>query len=365
MKILFCGSLLPGCYEGKYEGLSAAGSQYQNNLIKALKSSNEVRVISFINYPVNAEYEAIRKTAAADGIECFFTEENRTAVLQFRKRMCELANWADVAMVYNVMYPWYQIGTIMRRKDKKSILILADYTGYKEQPTVFRKAYALLNALEFRKYGKVILLSAGMKKYITKRQSFSVINGCIDWEKFKDIRKPELNGTVNMVYTGCLSAIAGVEIMLEAFEKISDPNIRLTITGQGGSQKELANDPRVEYKGFVPRDEYYSILENAHILLSPRDMKYEQNTANFPSKVLEYMATGRYVVSTKFMGFENYANHFLFAESNAEDFCNCLKEAIAGVRKDCTAFYETNRRLAYELDWSRQADRFLDFEERE
>ena len=72
MNILFCGSLLPSSCEGKYKGLSAAGNQFQNNLLKAMKSKNIVKTISFINYSVDGESALIRKEAEAEEIECFF-----------------------------------------------------------------------------------------------------------------------------------------------------------------------------------------------------------------------------------------------------------------------------------------------------
>lgn len=370
MNILFCGSLLPSNYEGKYKGLSAAGNQFQNNLLKAMKQENTVKTIAFINYPVNGESVEIRKAAEAEEIECFFTEDSKAAVLQFRGKMREYAEWADLAIVYNMMYPWYGIGSYMKRLAKKSIVIIADYTNWKEYKSLPRKAYALLNALEFRKYGKVVMLSQGMKKYIKSNQQVSVINGCINWDKFKDIKAPELKGTVNILYTGGLSTITGASIMLEAFEEIQDSNINLIITGQGGNLQNMTmklaeQDRRIKYRGFVSREEYYELLENAHIFLSPRNMHFEQNTANFPSKVLEYLAAGRYVVSTKFMGYEVYRDYFIFTESDAKSFGCGMKQAIEQVRQDCKAHYVLNRDYARKLDWSVRVADFLDYNESE
>lgn len=370
MNILFCGSLLPSSCEGKYKGLSAAGNQFQNNLLKAMKSKNIVKTISFINYSVDGESALIRKEAEAEEIECFFTEVSKIGVTQFRKKMHEYAEWADLVIVYNIMYPWYGIATIMKRLGKKSIVIIADYTSWREQKSLPRKAYALLNILELRKYGKVVMLSHGMKKYIKANQQVSVINGCINWDKFKDIKTPEYNGTVNMVYTGGLSTITGADIMLEAFEEIEDPNVNLIITGQGGSLQgmtiEMAkHDRRIKYKGFVSREVYYELLENAHIFLSPRNMQYEQNTANFPSKVLEYLAAGRYVVSTKFMGYETYKRYFIFVESDAKSFSYGMKQAIEQVKQDCKAHYALNRDYAHSLDWSILVADFLAYNESE
>ena len=88
-------------------------------------------------------------------------------------------------------------------------------------------------------------------------------------------------------------------------------------------------------------------------------MNYEQNLSNFPSKVLEYIAAGRYIVSTKFIEWEKYKSNIMFCDSSVESIQKKLKEAILFARKDPSYYYEQNRILAAKMDWDNNVDRFL------
>lgn len=47
MNILFLGSNLPDVFEGKVKYLSAAGNQYQNNLVRTLRKKHDVKVLTY------------------------------------------------------------------------------------------------------------------------------------------------------------------------------------------------------------------------------------------------------------------------------------------------------------------------------
>ena len=364
MKILFCGSNLPDCFEGKVQHLSAAGNQFQNNLIHAMKSNHDVQTISYINYRVTYDRKEILECCERDNIEPVIQDKSPIeSFLKFRKVLKENIKWADVVIVYNVLYAWFGVADIMRRKRKKSVAIIADFTNWKEQKSFLRKIYALITTKEFQRYSKVVMLSPGVEKYLSKNQEKIVINGCINWRKFEGIKPPVYDGIVNLVYTGGFSAVVGTDLMLQAFSQIKDQNIRLYISGQGGDQKDdvikaAQNDSRIKYLGFLNRPDYYRLMESAHIFINPRNMNLEQNSANFPSKVLEYLAAGRSILSTKFIGYERYEKNMIFVESDSESICKGMKLAIDMVRRDCTKYYNINRKFAKMLDWEMMAHEF-------
>jgi len=104
-----------------------------------------------------------------------------------------------------------------------------------------------------------------------------------------------------LYYAGTLSEGSGVKLMLEAFDLLPE-DYHLTITGNGPladfvSQKTESN-PRLNYLGVLPRERQLSLLHRAGILLNPRLGSLPENRYNFPSKLLEYLASGRPVVST-------------------------------------------------------------------
>ena len=367
MNILFLGSNLPDVFEGKVKYLSAAGNQYQNNLVRTLRKKHDVRVLTYINYPILIEKKEIEEQCRKENYTVFFSAGATLKICKaFRKAVYKEIEWADIVIVYNVLYVWLGIGFKTKQKGKKSILIVADYTDRSEQKGIIRKLLAEAIKREFNRYTKTIILSPGIKKYLKKEQSFLLINGCIRWERFSTILPAEIkNNIINIVYTGGFSHVVGTDLMLEAFKKVKDQDVRLILCGQGGDMKERASkaqmeDSRIEYKGFLSRPEYYEILNKANILINPRNMQYEQNSANFPSKVLEYIATGRYVISTKFIGWEAYQDEIIFSESDKDSLAQCIIEVASEVKANPNRYYVHNREFAQKIDWDMMADKYIE-----
>ena len=356
--------MLPDEYEGKIHYLSAAGNQFQNNLLRAINKKHEVKALSYINYPVEIKAEYIEKECVKQGIEPVFTADHKLAVLRYQKKLKQYLSWADLIITYNVMYAWFRIASLAQKQRKPSVVIVADYTSPSEVHSFLRKIYAVLIAREIKKYRKAVILSPETEKYLCPHQEKILINGCVQWKNFKEILYPHINNTINLVYTGGLSYNNGTDQMLKAFSRIKDENLRLYICGQGGPQQAWAEqraqeDPRIILLGFVSRACYYELLNKSHILINPRNMNVEQNTVNFPSKVLEYLASGRYVVSTKFRGYEEYQKYFIFIESTEEGLYHGMSKALTDVKTDCCGRYIENRRAAQMLDWDNMVEKFL------
>ena len=82
-----------------------------------------------------------------------------------------------------------------------------------------------------------------------------------------------------------------------------------------------------------------------------------QNQNNFPSKVLEYLATGREVISTKFPGWEKFKDNFRFYEGGTK----ALESEINKVLSDnLTLHYDTNRGKAVNYDWNVQIKKIIE-----
>ena len=140
-----------------------------------------------------------------------------------------------------------------------------------------------------------------------------------------------------------------------------DENYYLTITGQGKECDELIrkyafNNPRIDYRGLVPQEEYRKVIAEADILVNPRNMNYIQNQYNFPSKVIEYLASGRRIVSTKFRGWSKYEDVVCFADPNPESIAQAIQKAS---QQDEELVFRQNIKFAQRFSWDKQIDRFL------
>ena len=105
------------------------------------------------------------------------------------------------------------------------------------------------------------------------------------------------------MFSGTLTEVGGILWLLEAFATIPDPNLALWITGRGDlvSRVEQAarDDRRIRYLGFVDREQLLELYGQASILANPRPSWLPEHRYNFPSKLIQYMATGRPVITTE------------------------------------------------------------------
>jgi glycosyltransferase involved in cell wall biosynthesis len=88
-------------------------------------------------------------------------------------------------------------------------------------------------------------------------------------------------------------------------------------------------------------------------------MDRPENQNNFPSKTLEYLASGRYTISTKFAGWERFENNFEFYDNSIEELAAILKNAELYPDEKLKSYYEKNRKKAKEFDWNTQVRRIL------
>lgn len=364
MNILFLGSCLPKIYESRFKSLSAAANQYQNNLIDALKNKHDVHLISHIGLKevslTNDELSILSKQKIdvllpkIDGYWNFF---------RYRKLIKKHATDSDCIIAYNLLYIWFFLSHLISKKKCKLILILADYTPPEEEKG-WRKIYSWLMKKQISKFDKIVLLSENSKKFVDNK-SYEVINGCIDWNSFKFFPSRKKTDIFNIVYTGVLNRVTGVNLLLDAFSKLNSSNYRLVLCGQTDKEFEsfieeyCSSDSRIKYLGYIDKKKYFDVLIDADLLINPRDISFEQNKYNFPSKIIEYLGTGRAIVSTKFPGYERYLPYITFCESNSESISKCVETVYSQIYEDRNKYYMNNRRFIQYYSWDNMIEGFL------
>lgn len=362
MNILVCGSCMPQEYEYKVRDLAAASNQYHLNMINALKKIGNVKVLSYIGMNLNgvSQYD-IKFDSETIGISCVFKQKKfYNTFFEYRNKLKKYMEWADVIITYNVQYTWFGVGNLAKKYGKKAVLVWADHTPVFNRKTLASKLYGYLSERSARQYQKVVALSPNMKKYLKKSQEFVISNGCIDWEQYKDFKKPEKKDNVYFMFSGLLEAVTGADLLLEAIKKVKAKNIKVIVTGKGSIdiKKYADKDDRIDYRGFVSRREYLNLLQEADILLNPRNMNLPENQNNFPSKVLEYIASGRVIISTKFPGYEEFKNNCCFIESDVDSFAKKIDE-FACRRLNYEEQFVKNRKKALNYIWDNEVKKFL------
>jgi glycosyltransferase involved in cell wall biosynthesis len=153
----------------------------------------------------------------------------------------------------------------------------------------------------------------------------------------------------NILYAGGLTAEYGVGILLKAFSYINDKDIRLWVLGKGPLSDEIQKasyrDNRIVYKGYCSQKEVIKLYQKASVLINPRPSKQSFTKFSFPSKTIEYMASGRPVISTRLPGIpEEYFKYLIPLENESpEGLSNLLMELKAMSPKELEQFGENGR----------------------
>jgi len=119
-----------------------------------------------------------------------------------------------------------------------------------------------------------------------------------EWKGDKAISMRDKN---LIVYTGGLDYWRGAGFLVEVVRQLKRQDARIVLCGKCDRTKVWAsfgNDPRVEVKGFVSEAELDDWCCRASVFVNVRDPQHKDNVVNFPSKIPNYLAYGKPIVST-------------------------------------------------------------------
>lgn len=133
-----------------------------------------------------------------------------------------------------------------------------------------------------------------------------------------------------ILYAGGLSQAYGVDRLIDAVISIVELPVRLKLFGRGDQESRIrelaANDSRFFYGGFVGSEQLVPELLRADVLVNPRPTHEEFSVMSFPSKLIEYLAIGRPVLTTRIASIPvSYRENFFFIDDESP---NGMREAI-------------------------------------
>ena len=203
-----------------------------------------------------------------------------------------------------------------------------------------------LTSLLLFRFDYYILLTPQMNNVVNpKKKPFLVMEGLVDINIKSSENLLEKKGTERiLIYAGAIVEKYGIKNLIEAFMKLEDPDVRLHIYG-GGDMAEaipefLIIDNRIKYMGVVPNDQVVDRLTEAVLLVNPRPTNEEFTKFSFPSKNMEYMASGTPLVTTVLPGMPKEYHQFVYLfndESVNGIFCT-LKFLLSKPKKELHNF---------------------------
>ncbi|MBE5750969.1 MAG: glycosyltransferase family 4 protein [Clostridiales bacterium] len=229
-------------------------------------------------------------------------------------------------VVYSAHTPFLQAATYAKRKDSriKICLVIPDLPQYMNLSANQSLLYRLGKRYDINKFNKLLpnvdsfmFLTEEMNKKLNKENKpYIVVEGIVGENDFQlETNKEERVGKY-IVYTGKLYERFGVNNLVRAFERLQEENYRLILCGAGDSEefikKEASKDERIWFKGQVTADEAKQWIKQADVLVNPRPNNEEYTKYSFPSKNIEYLASGKPVVAYMLDGMKQIYRDFLY-----------------------------------------------------
>jgi glycosyltransferase involved in cell wall biosynthesis len=189
---------------------------------------------------------------------------------------------------------------VARKLGVPFVCIVADFDPSLRGRSALRAGEQWWSNRIVRESDGLVVLSGHTARELAGDRPWIKIDGGVggDWDEPPDISP--LRKTV--VYAGTPAFVSGARLLLEAFARVDDSQLKLVFAGRGGLESEIraaaSRDARIEIRGFMTREQLQRILVSATVLINPRLSAATENRYNFPSKILDYLASGRPVITT-------------------------------------------------------------------
>lgn len=218
-------------------------------------------------------------------------------------------------------------------------MVVPDLPQYMNLSKKAHPIYDFFKKIDIQKMEKLIAQVDSfmlLTKYMADKlhvgnRPYIVVEGITD---VKNLPPEKKEHGKKVAYAGKLVEAFGAKRLVEAFEMIDDPEASLHICG-GGELKPYVEemsqkDSRIHYYGVVSAEKANEILQNADVLVNPRQNDDEYTKYSFPSKNIEYLMTGNAVVAYMLDGIpEVYRTFFNVPETNeTESLAKAIETAL-------------------------------------
>ena len=287
---------------------------FSSQLWHHTKNSNDINC-GFINLPVlkhlsrfSSTYKALKKTLSS------LSPNEKIVVMTYdlHPGICSAINRIKKK------YPFIISCIIL--PDVPTAVLLASSGGNIK----FRnRMIAKIKMLFYTQFDSYVFLTKYMKDLIEiKNKKYAILEGIYNTHQppleFKETTKKII------LYSGQLNPAYGMENLLISFQEIyrENSNYELWICGSGALVAKIealsARCPGIKYFGYLPPDKVRKLQESATILVNPRQNTSDFTKFSFPSKTMEYLASGRPVVCYKLDGIpDEYDQYLVYVNNNS------------------------------------------------
>lgn len=283
-------------------------------------------------------------------------------------------------VVYSPHTPFVEAAVYAKKKDPriKITIVVPDLPQYMNLNSKISLVYKIGKKYDIAKLNKLltevdsfVVLTEPMKDVLrVGDRPCIVVEGIVETDVFESnkqkkalLRKEE--GIKYIVYTGKLNEKFGVKLLVDAFVLLEGAEYRLVLCGRGDLdayiQDQCVKDSRIVALGQVTPDVAQEWVLKADVLVNPRPNNEEYTKYSFPSKNVEYLASGNPVVAYMLDGmterYRDYINEVPAGDKT--ELKNTIEAALqfGKVQDTEPAFFEYARN---NLSSSKVADRIVE-----
>lgn len=233
------------------------------------------------------------------------------------------------------------LGALMATKINriKSVGIVTDMPSCilsKGKITFKQKFNAWVNMSYIKSFTHYVFLTRQIDKLINvKKRPFIVMESiCETSITDEELSRIDKTHPPVILYAGGLNYRNGVKLLTESFIE-ADINAKLVIYGDGQYAAELKEiskaNPKVVYKGLASNDVVVKEEFTATLLVNPRYLGEEYTKYSYPSKNMEFMASGTPLLTSKLPGIpeDHFSYIYTFDEISQTGYVNKLRELFA------------------------------------
>lgn len=352
MNIIFIGTLCPpNLYEeccDKHYLFDSASTALQKSVIKGF-GANVKLTISFPNILASdkkvLEEERYKEDSINNiSVKCINVPGVKQIISPYfaNKHINNLDFVPDVVFVYAIQSHTLKIASLIKHKFPhcKVILMIPDLAEFMSSNTSF--LYLQMKKLESKivnKYLKIVDGYVLLSEFMTERlpikpKPYIVVEGI--WSghcEVKNQRDIVSNDKFKILYSGTLALRYGISTLVEAFRLLQNKDLELIICGKGDGEeyvkKTAAIDTRIKYLGQLTRNEVLDLQTKVNLLVNPRSSEGEFTKYSFPSKTIEYLASGTPTLLCKLPAIPREYYKHCFAIDDMTPIC--LKNAINSI----------------------------------
>lgn len=332
-----------------------SGVGFDRNIAFGLSEFSDVQVVSFCpvpSWPKNKNLIIKEQKFMYKNLQCIAPKIINLPIIKelsyyyFSYKMLKNHITQDTVIVFSGLYRTF-LRPAKKIKRHFNIPVFAIVPDVPELMMTYRKDYSsirrILNKIDMYfslKYRKAVdgfvFLSRFMNEKInTEKKPSIIVEGLIDPEIIPVHTVNKKSDKKIVMYAGKISKKFGVDLLVAAFNKMDLPDVYLYLCGDGDYVKDVKEyaekNERICYLGMISHKKVLELEQQSSILIDPRPVDDIFVKMSFPSKIIEYMASGTPVLVTELPCFTpDYEEHqYRIKESGVDGIYKALMEVLS------------------------------------